>query len=283
MLVLSGSSSKNFSFALSKELNAKYLCAEVKRFPDDECYVRIPKFDDKKVILVQNAYPDAKIVELLLLLDALKEFELEKLILVVPYMGYARQDKKFNEGEAISARAIAKAIGNCDFIVTVDIHNPEALKFFSIPFKNTTAIKLLGSCVKNFDIDIAIAPDDGALEKAKLLGKEINCKWTYLEKKRIDGTSVSIKQKKLDVKQKNVVIVDDIISTGGTIVATAELLRKNGAKKVLACCVHGLFAKNAIEKLEKWCDDIISTDTIENEKTRVSAAPAVVDCIRKLV
>lgn len=277
MIIVSGSASKSLSKALADELGVTLAKVESSRFPDDECYVRIhDNLDGEEVVLVQTSYPDEKIIELFLLQDAVREFNVEKLITVIPYYGYARQDKKFNPGEPISAKSLAKHIQlSSDSLITVDIHEESILGWFDIPAKNISGMSSIGVYLKNLDPEIIIAPDKGAQELAKAVGEAIGCRWDHLEKTRINGEHVEMKAKNLSVSGKKVAIVDDIIATGGTIVKATEQLKSQGATEVYAACTHGLFAKNALQRLQKVCDRVISTDTIENETSVVSVAEEV--------
>lgn len=277
MKIVYGSSSGRLAEKLAKETNADLSEIVLKRFPDRECYVRImDDLDNENVVLVQNTYPDENIVEFFLLADAIKEFKIKKLTAVIPYFGYARQDKKFNPGEPISVRALIKRIQiGADKIITIDIHDKNVLKWFDIPSINVSGMPAIGEYLKKLAPDIIIAPDDGALEKAKNVASAVGCSYDYLDKKRIDAEHVEMKTKNLDVDGKNVAIVDDIISTGGTIITATENLKNQGAKNVYACCTHGLFASNALEKLNGVCDKIVSTDTIENKTSIVSVTKEI--------
>jgi ribose-phosphate pyrophosphokinase len=277
MIIVPGSASNSLSKEIANALNSPLAGMGTKRFPDKECYVRI--LDDltgQHVILVQTTYPDENIIELLLLQEAVREFEIEKLTTVIPYFGYARQDKKFNPGEPISAKSLAKHFQMAsDDLITVDIHEEKIMSWFDIPAKNISGMPQIGLHLKTLDPHIIIAPDKGALELAKSVAEAIGCDWDHLEKTRIDGEHVEMKTKNLDVSGKNVAIVDDIIATGGTIIEATKHLKAQGASKVYAACTHGLFAKNALPRLKEVCDGVISTDTIENEASVVSVAPEI--------
>jgi ribose-phosphate pyrophosphokinase len=283
MIIVSGSASVSLSKTLADELGIKLGKVESRRFPDDECYVRVhDNLDGEEVVLVQTTYPDEKIIELFLLQDAIKEYNIEKLTTAIPYYGYARQDKKFNDGEPISAKTLAEHIQlSCDKIITVDIHEESILDWFKIPAKNISGMPQLGVYLKNLDPDIIIAPDKGAQDLARIVAEVIGCRWDYLEKTRIDGETVEMKAKNLTVSGKKVAIVDDIIATGGTIVKATEYLKSQGATEVYAACTHGLFTKNALPRLQNVCDQVISTDTIENETSVVSVATEVAKEIKK--
>ena len=282
MYILGGTSAKNVARNLANKIQQPLLQATYKRFPDDEFYIRV--LDDiagEDVLIVQTAYPDSKIVELLLMQDAVHEAGAKKITVVLPYFGYSRQDKKFEEGEAISSRTVAQHISmHADFVITVDPHKEHILKFFSVPAYSCSAVSTIAQYLKEKNIDFILAPDKGAKDRAKEAATLINCEYDYLEKTRIDGTTVKITPKKLDARGKHVAIIDDIISTGDTMANSIKELKKQGAKTVSIACTHGLFVGGAKEKLlSADCDEIISTDTIETEFSKVSAA----DCIAEIL
>jgi len=282
MYILGGTSSKNVARNLANKIQQPLLQATYKRFPDDEFYVRV--LDDisgEDVLVVQTAYPDPKIVELLLIQDAVHDAGAKKITVVLPYFGYSRQDKKFEEGEAISSRAVAQHISMyADCVITVDPHKKHILKFFTVPAYSCSAVSTIAQYLKEKNIDFILAPDKGAKDRAKEAAALIKCEYDYLEKTRIDGTTVKITPKKLNARGKHVAIIDDIISTGGTMTNSIKELKKQGAKTVSVACTHGLFVGGAKEKLlSADCDEIISTDTIETEFSKVSAA----DCIAEIL
>jgi len=282
MYIIGGTTSEKIAKDLCKDLEASLVKTTSKRFPDDELYIRI--LDDiskKHVVIIQTTYPDQKIIELFLLQDAVKEAGAKKITVVIPYLGYARQDKKFKDGEPVSAKAIAKLISlNADKVITVDPHKEYILDFFTIPAFSCSAVPEIAKYLKRKKIDMILAPDKGALDRAKKASTIIKCDFDYMEKTRIDGTTVKIKPKNLDVHNKNVAIIDDIISTGSTMALSIKELKKHGAKRVLVACTHGLFAGEAIKKLRSaGCDEIISTDTIRSDFSKVKIAPCIGDLI----
>lgn len=282
MFILGGTSAKNVAENLANRLRQPLLHTVYKRFPDDEFYVRLlDNITGKDVVIVQTAHPDSKIIELLLMQDAVHDAGAKKITVVLPYFGYSRQDKKFEEGEAISARAIAQHISlHADSVITVDPHKEHILKFFTVPAYSCSAVSTIAQHLKEKNIDFVLAPDKGAKERAKEAAGLINCEYDYLEKTRIDGTTVKIKPKKLDAYGKNVAIIDDIISTGGTMANSIKELKKQGAKTVVIACTHGLFIDGAKEKLlAADCDEIISTDTIETDFSKVSVAECIATTI----
>jgi ribose-phosphate pyrophosphokinase len=284
MFILGGTSAKNIAINLANRLSQPLLQTTYKRFPDDEFYVRLHEnITNEDVLIVQTAYPDPKIVELLLLQDAVHEAGAKTITVILPYFGYSRQDKKFEDGEAISARAIAQHISmHADSVITVDPHKDHVLKFFTVPAYECSAVSTIAQYLKEKNIDFVLAPDKGAKERAREAATLINCEYDYLEKTRIDGTTVKITPKELDARGRHVAIIDDIISTGSTMAHSIKELKKQGAASVSVACTHGLFVGGAKEKLlAAKCDEIISTDTIETEYSKVSAADCIAETLLK--
>jgi ribose-phosphate pyrophosphokinase len=284
MYIIGGTASKKVAEDLSKELNAPLANTISKRFPDYEFYVRI--LDDisgEHVIIVQTSYPDHNIVELFLLQNAVEESGANEISVVIPYFGYARQDKKFQDGEPISAKAMANLISlNADRVITVDPHKEHILDFFSTSAYSCSAVPELAKYLKDKDIDMILAPDKGALERAKQASEIIECDFDYMDKTRIDDSTIEIKPKKLNAQNKNVAIIDDIISTGGTMAKSIQQLKKHGAKNVFVACTHGLFAGDATKILgSAGCNEIISTDTIQSDFTKVKISPCISPFFKK--
>jgi ribose-phosphate pyrophosphokinase len=283
MYVIGGTASKTVAEDLAKILKKPLANTISKRFPDDELYIRImDDIKDEHVVIVQTTYPDPNLIELFLLQNAAEEAGVKKITVVIPYYGYARQDTKFQEGEPISAKAIAGLISlNADNVITVDPHKEHILDFFTTSAHSTTAIPEIAKYLKEKNIDMILAPDKGALNRAKKASEIIKCDFDYMEKTRIDGETVEIKPKNLDAQNKNVAIIDDIISTGGTMAKSIKELKNQKAKKVYVTCTHGLFAGDAIKKLvSSGCDEIISTDTIMSNFSKVKIAPSIVKLIK---
>ncbi len=278
MYIIGGTASKTVAEDLSKMLGAPLANTISKRFPDDEFYVRvIDDLSGEHVIIIQTTYPDHNIVELFLLQNAVDEAGAKEISVVIPYFGYARQDTKFEDGEPISAKAMANLISlNADRVITVDPHKEHILDFFSTSAVSCSAVPELAKYLKEKNIDLVLAPDKGALERVKHASKIIGCDFDYMEKTRIDGTTIEIKPKKLNAQNKNIAIIDDIISTGGTMAKSIQELKKHGAKNVFVACTHGLFAGDAVKKLNSaGCNEIISTDTVQGKFSKVKIAPCI--------
>ncbi|NLI73277.1 MAG: ribose-phosphate diphosphokinase [Euryarchaeota archaeon] len=277
MIVIGGTSSKSLAKDLAQELGTKFIQARVVRFPDEECYVRIEEEDlDDEVIIVQNTHPDNNLVETLLLQDAAAGLGARKITTIVPYFGYARQDDRFEKGEALSAKVMIRALEICSkHLVTIDVHKPIILDWFRGETNDVHAAPCIGKFFDGHGIDLVLAPDEGAMQRASEVAKVIGADVDHLEKTRLSGEVVRMAPKNVDAKDKNALIVDDIISTGGTIEAAANQLKILEARSVTAVCTHGLFTRNALERLRKCCNAVYSTNTIENEVSVISVAPQI--------
>jgi len=277
MKVVAGNTSPILASRIAKLTGLKLAKTTFKKFPDGEIYVRVEDWDGVNVV-VQSLSSNESIVSLMLLLDALNDTEI---ILVIPYMGYARQDKMFNKGEAVSIRALAKLLESyASKILTVNIHSKDAAKHFR-KLINIDAMPTIGKHFENQDV-VMLSPDYGSYERVKVAAKVANCEFDYLEKNRIDAETVEIAPKKLNVEGRDVVIVDDIISTGGTIVEAAKVLLSNGAKSVKAVCVHAVLANYALNKLQNVGVEVIATDTIERIVSKISVAELIANSIDQI-
>lgn len=275
MKVVAGKSSPLLAKRIAERLGCELAKTSYKVFPDGELYVRVERVDE--AVVVQSITSNEDLVRLMLIFDALGNAEITA---VVPYMGYARQDREFNEGEAVSIRAVARLIESyADRIITVNIHSEKAKSYFK-RLVNIDAMPLIGEYYKGRDV-VMISPDLGSLKRVEVASKHAGCEYDYLEKERISAEEVRIKPKNLDVSGRDVVIVDDIISTGGTIVEATKVLNSLGVRSVECACVHAVLAGDALNKLFNagvW--NVIATDTIERSVSVISVADAIVSALR---
>ena len=308
MVVVSGSSGRDVAEALAPLLGMQYIELVTRRFPDSEGYVRIPEdaidsIRAEPVILVSNTYPDSGILQTILLLEAIgdvRKGDLKNLkgvepqsmpdvgagiYLAIPYYGYSRQDKRFSKGEVISAKVIADLFArSCDGMVILDLHEPAVLEDMDFPVKFVSAMPEVADRLANVvKPDFILSPDKGAISRATEVANLIGCEFSYLEKTRIDAHTIEHTPKDLDVNGKVVAIVDDMISTGGTICRASDALRRQGAKEVHAACTHGLFTGGAISRLANHVDGVHSTDSLPNPRAVVSSAPALARGIKELL
>jgi len=247
--------------------------SEVKTFPDGEKYVRVLG-DGKEAVVVQSMFrpQNEHLVELLLLGDALREKGFKHLKAVVPYLAYSRQDRVSKEGEPISVRAIMRAISlYYDELYVFDLHNPKTLEYFPGKALNVSPAKVIANYFKDkLGEGAVLAPDRGALERAKTVANILGLEFSYFEKKRISPTEVQMRPVEVDVKEKNVLIVDDIISTGGTMIKAANILKGMGASRVFVVATHGVFAEGAIERVSKAVDELAVTNSIPTPVSKIS-------------
>ncbi|MDP7282167.1 MAG: ribose-phosphate diphosphokinase [Candidatus Undinarchaeales archaeon] len=255
---------------------------ELRKFPDREIYFRVDSpVKERDVILVQSGYPGPNhaIVETLLAAETCKELGAKSITLVMAYMPYARQDMRFSDGEAFSLQVISKLFQSAGIskLITVDAHNWAEygeMDLFGLKNVNVTAGKLLVEHLmrkhKLENVHI-LSPDFGASKMVEEAAKAEGAEFSALEKVRKGDFEVEMSGE-LNVKDKNVIILDDIISTGGTMLLAIEKAKKAGAKKIFLAGVHGIFGWDSLEKLKKKADDLISTDSIENDVAEVSLA-----------
>ena len=229
-LIIGGSASQKLAAKVAWGLEEKLSPIETRRFPDGERYIRIKGEVPKEVVVIQSTgYPqDENLMELFLLLKNLKSLGVERTRVVIPYFGYGRQERRFKSGEAVSAVIIAELLeaAGASEIYSVNLHEKNIKQFFNIPVHEISAMPMIANYIKEtIDDPIIIGPDKGALGFAEEVSGILKCECDYLEKTRISPEKVETKLKNLDVAERNVVIIDDIISTGGTIVNASKILR----------------------------------------------------------
>ncbi len=276
--VISGKSSEELAKKLSKKLKANLVRSEVRVFPDGESKITLKgNVSKRKSIVVQSIYPpvDTNLVQALSLISKAKETSSE-VIAVIPYMGYARQDREFLPGEIITMKVLAKLFKGvgASKIIAVDIHSAIGFKHFTIKSKNVTAIPDLVKYFKKLSLKnaLVVSPDQGGKNRAKEFAKEFESKYIALEKKRDKKTGkVQIKTKNSDtVVGRDLILVDDMISTGGSIIKATQFLKKQKCKRVYVACTHALLMNGAEKKIRKaGVTSIVSTNTIPG-KTSVA-------------
>ena len=295
MVVIGGSASQKLAAEIATYLNDKLALIETKKFPDGERYIRIhDKINNEPVIVVQSTgYPqDENIMELLFILDTLEDMDIKDIILISPYLGYSRQERRFKSTECISAKTISKLIEsrNIKSIITINLHEDSIRTFYKKPMYNLSAMssitKFLKTHQKNIieDKPIIIAPDKGALNFAKEIAINLDTEYDYLEEIRLSPEKVETKIKNIDVTNKDVIIIDDIISTGGTIVNAIKILHKQKAKNITVICVHPVFVNDAILKIyAAGAKEIISTNTLKCDVSDISVAELITKQIQSII
>ena len=303
-MIIGGSSSQDLAAHVARELNEELCYVETKKFPDGERYLRINGEISEEVTVIQSTgYPqDENLMELLFIISNLKDLGAKKVKVVVPYMGYARQDKRFNPGETVSAKIVCDLIqaAGADEFITFNIHEECVLNFFDIPARNISAMPAIAEYLdkKFFKKETAkpliIAPDKGAYGFAQEISEIIGCDCTYLTKVRLgpDKVETKIVDVRCDSESENTVnvdnvkgmhaiIIDDIIATGGTIVNAINILKQYGAESVDVCCVHPILTNNGATRIyAAGANKIIGTNTLSSDTSRVSIAKAIADALR---
>jgi ribose-phosphate pyrophosphokinase len=277
-VVIAGPASIELARSISRNLKVKIIVPELKIFSDGESKIRIPSVNNKHCIIVQSLYPppDRHIIQLLMVIHKCKKDNASKITVIIPYMAYARQDKPFLEGEIISIAVIAQVIENfgVDEVITVDIHNELTLSYFSINIKNVTAIPILADYIKN-NIDIGksfiVSPDAGGIKRAEKVAKLLKLPILCLKKKRDRNTGfVSIENIGMRVEEMDAILIDDMISTGGSIVKACEVLKKQKMRNITVVCTHAILLDNAFEKImNSGVKEIISTNSIPSFCSKV--------------
>ena len=281
MKVICTEQSQVLATRVARALKTTVVDVKYSRFPDGEQYLLAGEIDDEMVI-VGSVVGNDSLVQLMLLVDACDRATNR---LVLPYMAYARQDKRFKKGEPVSSRVVARALSQgVSEVITVNIHEKEVLKSFAVPARNLSLAKDIGSYIRSLHLDnpLILAPDEGAMAFAEQVASADGWEYDHLEKTRLSGVEVKMAPRQLSAQSRSVVIVDDIISTGGTITTAAGMLYQQGAKDVFAACVHGVFTGGAYVRLmATGIRDVICSDTIERSCSRISASGQIADALRK--
>ncbi|MBZ7954345.1 ribose-phosphate pyrophosphokinase [Campylobacter sp. W0018] len=293
--IFSGSANVEFARQISKYLSLPLSDAGIKRFSDGEISVQIDEsVRGKDVFIIQSTCvpTNDNLMELLILTDALKRSSANSITAIVPYFGYARQDRKANPRVPITAKLVANLIQTAGInrVATIDLHAGQIQGFFDIPVDN-----LYGSIVfndyiksKNFKDAIIASPDIGGIARARSVAKHLDLDIVIVDKRRERANESEVMNIIGDVKDKEVVLVDDIIDTAGTIVKAAEVLKDKGAKSVMACCTHAVLSGPAYDRIENGVlDELVVTDTIPLRKELpnikvLSVAPIFAEVIRRV-
>ncbi|MCE4621655.1 MAG: ribose-phosphate diphosphokinase [Desulfurococcales archaeon] len=257
LLTVEEPASLEFAESLATELDVNLYVLTRKIFPDGESYIRLPSevLDENVVVLVYSMVPpqDKSIFEILLSVDALKSKSIDKVVLVAPYMAYSRQDREFLENEGVSIRTLLRTLRliGVDSLYTIEIHKRESLRYFGEKAYSISPYRFMAKRLRLPNEILVLAPDLGAVERAKEFAQAINASYDYLVKKRDPITGdITLEPKRVSVEGEEVVIVDDIISTGGTIAKAARMLLDQGAKSIRVVAAHALMVGNALEKIE---------------------------------
>jgi len=273
MKLLTGNSNKNLSQKISKHLKTKLVHSSIRKFADGEIYIEINEnIRGNSIFLIQSSSAPANdnLMELLLCIDALKRSSAKNITAVIPYFGYARQDRKVAPRTSISAKLVSNLItkAGADRIVTVDLHAGQIQGFFDIPVDNLFATPIFARHVKknlkNKNL-ICVSPDVGGVERTRALARKLDIGIAIIDKRRPAPGKSQVMNVIGNVKDKICIIIDDIIDSGGTIVNAAQALINRGAKEVHVYITHGVLSGEAVNKIKNSkIKKLVITDTIDN-------------------
>lgn len=290
-MIIGGSASQALAAEVARELDDKLCAMETKKFPDGERYLRIKEeiAEDEKVIVIQSTgYPqDENMMELFFILDTLNDMEVKDITVVSPYLGYSRQERRFKETECISAKATAKLIQSMGIkrIISINLHEESICDLYDVPADNLSAMPAIAYHIQNTfeEKPVILAPDKGAQNFAKEIATILDTDYDYLEKVRLSPEVVETKTKNISVENKQVVIIDDIISTGGTIVNAINILKEQGAVSVDVFCVHPVLVNDAVLKISAaGARSVQGTNTLKSDVSNISVAKTIADHLKSL-
>ena len=299
-MVFTGNANPGLALEIAGHLGIGLGAAEVGRFSDGEVTVEIKQnVRARDVFVVQSTCnpTNENLMELLIMVDALKRASAERISAVIPYFGYARQDRRPRSSRVpISAKLVADLLQTVgvDRVLTMDLHADQIQGFFNIPVDNIYASPvLLGDLrLKSYDDLIVVSPDVGGVVRARALAKQLNCDLAIIDKRRPKANVSEVMHVIGEIDGRNCVIMDDMIDTAGTLVKAAEVLKERGAKKVYAYCTHPIFSGPAIERISGGAalDEVVVTNTIplsaeaaQCQKIRqLSVAPLIAETIQRI-
>lgn len=291
--IIAGPSSFDLASSISKELDARLVSVDVRIFEDGESKLRVCDIEDKCCIIVQSTYPpaDRHLVQLLMMVKKCADLRVNNICTVIPYMAYARQDKEFVEGEVVSMRVVAcllQAAGASN-LITVDLHSSFALSHFTIGTQNISSIPILAAYAsENLDADspVIVSPDMGGLERAKEFARILKTDVIALRKFRDRNTGkLSIEDGlDMDLGGRDVILVDDMITSGGSIAKSCQLLKEHKCGNVYAICAHALLVGNAIETIKgAGVQDIIATNSVPSAFAKVDLSKIISTNLKKII
>jgi len=288
--VISGPASSDLAARIAKHLDAQLMTAELRVFSDGESKIKIGSKAAGNCIIVQSAHPpaDTHLMQILMMAKKCADSGAQDVCAVIPYLAYARQDRAFLEGEVVSIALVAKLLeaAGIRHVITVDVHSQLAMSHFTIGIQNVSSIPLLANYASTrmkLQQPITVSPDAGGSDRAREFAKHLKTDMMALKKSRDRSTGEVTVDGKLDidVTGRDVILVDDMISSGSSIVKAAEVLRKKGAGKVYAMCAHALLIGDAAHRIKAaGVQDIIATNSVPGEYSKVDMSPAIADALK---
>jgi ribose-phosphate pyrophosphokinase len=283
-LVVGGTNSKELAKHVARKIKADYSELFVDHFPDGELRVKFNHDVKSRHVIIINSLmpaPNEHLMESVFAIHTAKSLGADTVTFVAPYLAYMRQDKRFHDGECVSAHVMAKLLSRADHVIAVDphLHRIKRLQdIFNCKATALTADPVFADYIgKKHPRAIILGPDSESSQWAKSIADSIGQESVILSKKRYSATQVRtiIHSSPAYFKNRDVVIVDDIISTGNTMIEPIKQLKKSGAKKITCICVHGVFTKNALQRIRKLGAQVISTNTVQNRVAQIDIAPLI--------
>jgi ribose-phosphate pyrophosphokinase len=285
--VVAGPGSFDLANNIAKRLGAQLTVASLRIFSDGESNIKLSKVG-KNCVIVQSTHPptDTHLIQLLMIAKKCTDDGAQHVCAVIPYLGYARQDRAFLEGEVVSIDLVAKLFETVgvEHIITVDIHSQLAMSYFA-SIQNVSSIPLLANYASKMKLrnPIAVSPDAGGTSRAKEFARLLDIDVIVLKKSRHRVTGeVTIDEKlHMDISKRDAIVIDDIISSGGSIIKAAEVLHKKGVGRIYAMCAHALLIRDAAQKIKSaGVQDIISTNSVPGEYSKVELSPEIASALK---
>jgi ribose-phosphate pyrophosphokinase len=285
--VVAGPGSFDLANNIAKRLGAQLTVASLRIFSDGESNIKLSKVG-KNCVIVQSTHPptDTHLIQLLMIAKKCTDDGAQHVCAVIPYLGYARQDRAFLEGEVVSIDLVAKLFETVgvEHIITVDIHSQLAMSYFA-SIQNVSSVPLLANYASKMKLrnPIAVSPDAGGTSRAKEFARLLDIDVIVLKKSRHRVTGeVTIDEKlHMDISKRDAIVIDDIISSGGSIIKAAEVLHKKGVGRIYAMCAHALLIRDAAQKIKSaGVQDIISTNSVPGEYSKVELSPEIASALK---
>jgi ribose-phosphate pyrophosphokinase len=291
--VIAGPSSSDLATCISKKLDANLVPVDVRIFEDGESKLRMGKTEKKCCIVVQSTYPptDRHLLQVLMMIKKCADRRADMIYAVIPYLAYTRQDREFLDGEVVSMALLARLIeaAGTDQLITVDVHSSVALSHFTIDVQNISSIPILANYTANnvsLDNPIVVSPDSGGIKRAAEFAKILKVESVALRKFRHRGTGRLSIEERLDteVEGRDVILVDDMITSGSSIAEACKVLKKFRSGKVYAVCAHALLIGNAMSMIKAaGVEDVIATNSVPNGSAKVDLSSIISENLKRLI
>lgn len=283
-LLVATSNTKDLTDKLSQSLHIPYTVIETGEFPNEEIKLKVPQFGDTTILVGSLAKPvNTRIMEYILAADAIKRLGCRHLIGILSWYAYSKQDKVFLPGEPLSAKVIANVLQTTTIrdLYTLDLHNPSIAGYFEIPVLNLSAVSLFITYLSKQDLSetYVVSPDAGSIKNSTKIADALGIPIAYAAKSRnLETGEVTITEINRDIDSKNVLIFDDMIASGSTLLEISSFLKSRGAKLITVCCTHHLYLEGVQAKLDQSAiDHLIVTNSIEKPAKVVSEKLTVID------